>query len=448
MRFKLSFVLGFMLLTVLARAQEDTRVAFSLKECIDYAMLHNQDILNSAIEKEIAETQVGETLSQGLPQVNINAGVNYNFEPQKSLLDVSTFDPTIPAGNEQAVSFQQKYDGNAAVSLSQLIFDGSFFVGLQASKTYKELSTKEYIKTEIDVVEAISKAYYNVLVSEERLILIRTNYSRVDTMLYETSVMLDNGFAERIDVSRLKVQHNNLKVELENTEKLLDLSRDMLKFQMGMPLAHPIELTDELEEVVFEDPSTDGDFNYASRIEYSQLQTNVALANLDLKNNKIKYLPTLYANLSYGYNTQTSDQDLLFKRERWLNYGLVGVSLSIPVFDGFLKSNKIQKNKLEIKQLNNSFEQLENSIDLEIKEASINMQTSLKQMQAQKENMELAEEIYDVTSIKYKEGVGSNLEVVEAEADYKEAQTNYYNALFNALVAKVELEKAYGQLHK
>ncbi|UII29424.1 TolC family protein [Fulvivirga maritima] len=448
MRFKLSFVLGLMLLTGLARAQEDTRVAFSLEECIDYAMLHNQNILNSAIDKEIADTQVGETLSEGLPQVNINAGANYNFEPQKSLLDVSTFDPSIPQGNEEPISFQQKYDGNVAVSVRQLIFDGSFFVGLQASKTYKELSTKEYIKTEIDVVEAISKAYYNVLVSEERLALIKTNYSRVDTMLYETSVMLENGFAERIDVSRLKVQHNNLKVELENTEKLLDLSRDMLKFQMGMSLAQPIELTDKLEEVVFEDPSTEGDFNYANRIEYSQLQTNVALAHLDLKNNKIQYVPTLYANFNYGYNTQTSDFDLLFKSERWLNYGLLGLSLNIPVFDGFLKSNKIQRNKLEIKQLNNSFEQLENSIDLEIKEASINMETSLKQMQAQKENMELAEEIYDVTSIKFKEGVGSNLEVVEAEADYKEAQTNYYNALYDALVAKVELEKAYGQLHK
>ncbi|UII23529.1 TolC family protein [Fulvivirga ligni] len=448
MRFNLSFILGFLLLAGTLRAQEAVPSTFTLQQCIDYALEHNQDILNKAIDKEIAETQVRETLSEGLPQVSIGAGVNYNFERQKSLLDASTFDPTIPEGQEVVLSFQQKYDGNVALTLRQLIFDGSFFVGLQASKTYKELSSKEFIKSQIDVVEAISKAYYNVLVSEERFALIKTNFSRIDTILYETKIMRENGFAERIDVNRLQVQYNNLKVQVENTEKLLELSRDILKFQMGMPLSNTIELTDKLEEVVFDDPEGNGGFDYAQRIEYSQLQTNMALANLDLKNNKIKYLPTLYANFNYGYNTQTDNSDQLFESDRWLNFGLVGLSLNVPVFDGFLKSNKIQHNKLQIRQLENSFDQLENSIDLEVRQAKINMETSLKQMKAQRENMELAEDIYNVTSIKFKEGVGSNLELVEADADYKEAQTNYYNALYDALIAKVELEKAYGQLLK
>lgn len=449
MKFKISLVLGFVLLTGAAIAQQEGAKGLSLQECVEYALNNNQDVINAAYEKEIAQTQVGETLSRGLPQVNIDAGINYNFEPQKSLLDASTFDPNVPEGQEVEVSFQQKYDGNVALSVRQLIFDGSFFVGLQASKTYKELSTKEHIKTQIDVVEAVSKAYYNVLVTEEQFELLQVNLARLDTLLNETQIMYNNGFAEKIDVSRLKVQHNNLKVQVENTEKLLTINRDLLKFQMGMPITETIALTDQLEEVVLTEPTLDSEgFNYTERIEYSQLQTNMALANLDLKNNKVQYIPTLYANFNYGYNTQTSESSQLFETNRWLNFGTAGLSLNIPVFDGFLKSNRIQKNKIQIRQIEKSFEQMENSIDLQINQAKINMANSLEQMKAQRENMELAEEIYNVTKIKYQEGVGSNFEVVEADADYKEAQTNYYNALYDALVAKVELEKAYGTLLK
>ncbi|MEP2770883.1 MAG: TolC family protein [Fulvivirga sp.] len=445
MRLKIIASFAFCIVALNAMAQEQNQIAFSLEEAIDYALKNNTNIINKEYEKEIAETQVGETLSQGLPQVNASANLNYNFEPQKSLLDLSTFDPNVPEGTEQPVSFQQKYDGNISVSLSQLIFDGSFFVGLEASRTFKELSTKEHIKTQIDVTEAVSKAYYNVLVTRERLQLLEVNLSRIDTLLDETQTMYENGFAEKIDVNRLKVQYNNLNVQVKNTRQLLEVSEDMLLFQMGMPVNNTIELTDKLEEVTFE-PVDDAAFNYSQRIEYSQLQTNLALTNLDMKNNKVKYMPTLYANANYGYNTQTGESSQWFKSDRWLNYGLIGATLSVPIFDGFLKSNKIQKNKLQIKQIERSFDQLENSIDLEIRQAKVNMDNSIEDMAAQKENMQLAEEIYSVTKIKYQEGVGSNLEVVEADADYKEAQTNYYNALFNALIAKVELEKAYGKL--
>lgn len=443
-------IIGSLILTVIAcqlYAQDTEKVSYTLQECIDYALTNNSEVVNAAYEKEIADTQIGETLSQGLPQVNASANVNYNFEPQKSLIDISTFDPTIPEGTEQEVSFQQRYDGNINLSASQLIFDGSFFVGLQASRTYKELSTKQHIKTQIDVVEAVSKAYYNALVTQERFDLLKVNFNRLDSLLNDTKVMYENGFAEKIDVSRLKVQYNNLKVQVEHIEELQQLSRDLLKFQMGMPISKNLELTDKLDEVEFENIVED-DFNYSERIEYSQLQTNLSLVNLDMKNNKVKYIPTLYANFAYGYNTQTSESSKLFQSNRWLNFGYVGASLSIPIFDGFLKSNKIQKNKLQAKQLMESFDQLENSIDLQIQQSKTNMTNAMDNMRAQKENMELAEEIYNVTKIKYQEGVGSNLEVVEADADYKEAQTNYYNALYEALVAKVELEKAYGKLLK
>lgn len=436
-----------LLLTSGAIAQQSGQKSYTLQECIDYALENNAEIVNANYEKEIAETQIGETLSQGLPQVNATANLNYNFEPQKSIIDISTFDPSVPEGTEQQVSFQQKYDGNISISAKQLLFDGSFFVGLQASRTYKELSTKQHIKTQIDVVEAVSKAYYNALVTQERLALVEVNFNRIDSLLRDTQAMYDNGFVEKIDVSRLKVQYNNVKVQLDQIDELNKLSTDLLKFQMGMPISMEIELEDKLEEVTF-DTISKSDFDYTERIEYSQLQTNLSLVNLDMKNNRVKYIPTLYANLAYGYNTAAASSSDWFNGSRWLNFGYLGATLSMPIFDGFLKSNKIQKNKIQAKQIMTSFEQLENAIDLEVSQAKINMENAVDNMVAQKENMELAEEIYNVTKLKYQEGVGSNLEVIEADADFKESQTNYYNALFDALIAKVELEKAYGQLLK
>ncbi|QSE96959.1 TolC family protein [Fulvivirga lutea] len=426
------------------RAQDN---GYTLQECIDYALTNNQNAKNAEFEKDIADAQVRETVARGLPQVNINSGLNYNYELQKSLLPATIFDPNANEGDEVQFAFGQAYDGNIALSARQLLFDGSFFVGLQAAKTYKELSTKDHIKTQIDVIEAVSKAYYNVLVNEERYELLEVNLGRLDTLLTETQAMYESGFAEKIDVSRIKVQHNNLKVQIDNTKQLLDLSRDLLKFQMGMKLTEQITLSDKLEEVEFT-VIDKTEFDYNNRIEYSQLQTNLALVNLDMKNNRVQYLPALYANFSYGYNTQTGESNELFDGDRWLNFGTLGVTLSMPIFDGFLKSNRIQKNRIQAKQIEQSFDMLENSIDLEIRQAKIKLETAIDNMVAQKENTELAEEIYDVAKIKYQEGVGSNIEVTNADADYKEAQTNYYDALYSALVAKVELEKAYGQLNK
>jgi outer membrane protein TolC len=428
---------------------ESVTNSFNLEQCVQYALEHNQLVLNKALDKEIAETQVGETLSMGLPQVSISGGVNYNYEVQKSLIDASNFDPTVPAGTEAEFAFGQAYDGNLNLQAKQLIFDGSFFVGMQAARTYRELSNKDHIKTKIDVVEAVSKAYYNALITGERLVLVEVNFTRLDTLLRDTEALFINGFVEKIDVSRLKVQFNNLTVERNKLKQFAKISNDLLKFQMGMALAETLEIQDSLDKISFQTvEEAVADFNYSNRIEYSQLQTNMSLTQLDMKNNRVQYIPTLYANFNYGYNTATAESGKLFNSDRWLNYGALGMSLNIPVFDGFLKKNRIQKNKIQVQQIQQSMEMTGNSIDLEIRQSKVNLNSAIENMAAQNENMELAEEVFNVTRIKYEEGVGSNSEVLDADTALKESQTNYYNALFDALIAKIDLQKAYGTLLK
>lgn len=447
MKYKLTLLIC-LLATHLMAQEGEVKTSFSLNEAIEFALANNEQLSITNLEQEIADAQVGEIRSQGLPQVNINSALNYNYEVQKVLLDASNFDPSVPAGTEVEFAFGQAYDGNVALGVSQLIFDGSYFVGLQAARTFRELSTKEHIKTKIDIISAVTTAYYNVLINEEREALLAKNFERLDTLLYETQKMYENGFAEKIDVDRIRVSYNNVKVERTRFRKFNELSAKLLKFQMGLPLSQPIVLTDKLADVPLEVPtSPDESIDYNQRIEFSQVVTNQNLARLDLKNNRVQYLPKVYANFNYGYNTATAESNLVFQGDRWLNFGTLGLTVAVPVFDGLYKRYKVQKNLLQIDQLEFQKSMLKKSIDLEVLEARTNLESSLEMLQVQKENMELATTIFEITKKKYQEGVGSNLEVIEADTALKEAQTNYYGALYDSIIAQLELNKALGTLY-
>ncbi|MFZ6665219.1 TolC family protein [Peijinzhouia sedimentorum] len=432
------------LLVLISFAGFGQSASFSLQQSLDYALVNNQNLLNAKIERDISETVVKETLSRGLPQITANGGVSKN-------LIIPQVPFTNPITNEETtIAFQRKYNGNALVNLEQMIFDGSFFVGLEAARTYRQLAEKDQIKTEIDIIEAVTKAYYGVLIAQERLELVDKNFNRLDSLLRETEVLYNNGFAEQIDISRVKVQYNNIRTQRTNLLQFEEMSRYLLQFQMGMPVGTPMELTDNLENLETDLRTTPtAGFNYADRIEYSQLQTNEALAKLDLKNNKVKYIPTVNAFINYGGNMFADNTSDLFRLgTSWIPNSAYGVNISIPIFDGFYKSSLIQRNRLEIKQIENQFALLENNIELELREKRSQLNNSLERLKTEKENMELGMEVFRVTRVKYQEGVGSNLEVVEAETSYKEAETNYYVALYDALIAKVELEKAMGVLKK
>ena len=449
--------------TQFVAAQGDNN--FSLQECIDYALQNNADLKNRALDREIAERQVKQTIADGLPQINGNVDLSYNFKiqttPIPDFISPSVYGvlfqegviPTRDLGDPQIfpAQFGTKYSGSASINLEQMIFNGSYFVGLQAARTFTELSRKDQIKTEIDVIEAVSKAYYGVIVMKERQELISKNYYRLDSLLRDTKALNENGFAEKIDVNRVQVQFNNIKVEFENFDRTLELAKALLKFQMGMPQSESLTLTTYLEDIQFDltSPEPDNEFNYKDRIEYSQLETNKELVELDAKNTRVQYLPRidLYGRLGATSGAQTTS-DLFNFQDNWFELGVVGVRMSVPIFDGFRKSNIIQQKKIQIRQIENSFEQLKNGIDIEVTQSSINYDKAVDNMVAQKENMDLAQEVYDVAKIKYQEGVGSSIEVTNADADYKQAQTNYYDALYSALIAKVELDKAHGKLKK
>ncbi len=464
------FILSILFASAPSFAQENEPKSFTLDQCIEYALENSYDISNARLEEQIAVAKVKETIGIGLPQISRSAGITHNqklarffttYDPNGGFIDLSGV-PGIQPGNVVAAQnfFQLKSAGTASLSLNQIIFNGSYLVGLQAANAYKELSVKTTNQTNEQVIEQVTKAYYSVLVNRERMKLFDSNINRVDSLLITTRAMYENGFAESIDVDRIQVNLNNLITEKSKFEKLQQLSVELLKFKMNYPLGQPMDVVGELNEEIVNVNLDEylRDWDYKSRADYQVLETNWKLQNLNIKNNYAAALPSLSANANLGYSTQSPDIGGLFKTnssisdngaigpDSWYSFSSFGVNLNIPLFSGLQRTYKVQQEKLELKKIENGFKSLEKGIDLEIKQATTNYQNSISALKAQEANMGLAENVARVTKIKYEQGVGSNLEVVDAEASLKETQINYYNALFDAAIAKTDLDKAFGKL--
>ena len=422
--------------------------SLSLDECLQMALSNNENLKNSILEENVSKMTSREYLSVGFPQIQFETGLKYNFEIQKSLIDISKFMPGVPEGTEQEVSFGQKYDGIMDLGINQMIFNGSYFVGLAASKALIELSEKQTVRTKVDIIESVNKAYYVVLNTKERLSLVNSNLDRIESLLNDTEILYENGFVEKLDVDRIKVSFNNLNAEKIKAERLYDLSLSVLKFQIGFPVNEKLSVRGSIEDVILSVNEYDiQSFDYSDRIEHSILNTNKRLKSYDLKNNRSQFLPQIYANLSYGYNTSSSEYDLFFNSNRWKNYGTVGLQVIVPIFDGFNKRSKINRSKIVVQQVENQIKFLERSIDLQINQNYIELKNAIESLNVSKDNLVLANEVYNVSEKKYKEGIGSNLEVLDSNNALKTAQTNYYNAYYQAIISKINLEKTLGILN-
>lgn len=472
MKGKLTLLL--MMMSTWLLAQESAGGQMTLQQCIDYALSNNVNAKNAALDREIANARVKETVGIGLPQISGTVTAQqsptqqrfftqYTAGGQSFFIDDATAAQLgMEDGDVAALEniFALKGNGDANLSINQLVFNGSYFVGLQAAKTYKDLAVKQASQTKEQVILGVTKAFYNVLITQERLELVESNLKRLDTLFRNTTAMQENGFAEKIDVDRLKVQLNNLRVGKQDLESLNDISMKLLKFQMSYPFEQTLIIDGSLEEAALSNAQAPLDsFNYAKRPDYQVMQVNYELQKLNIKNKYAEAIPSLSAFASLGYNTQSPGFGGIFSTEatfegndqigpdKWYGYSTIGLRLSWNLFTGLQRNFQIQQEKLTLEKLENGFESLEQSIDMEIYQSQQNLKNAISKLEVQRESMDLATSIFDITQIKYQEGVGSNLEVVEADNSLKEAQTNYYSALYDAIIAQLELKKALGTLY-
>ena len=419
----------------------------SLSECIDLAIENNENLKNSILEEKISKALSNEYLSIGFPQINFDGGIKYNHEVPKSLLDISRFMPGVPEGTEQEVQFGQAYDGRVDLFVNQMIFNGSYFVGLSAAKELVKLSEKMTERNVIDIHESVSKAYYTTLNTKSRVDLVNSNIDRLDALLKQTKSLYENGFVEKLDLDRIQVSFNNLKSEKIKADRLYDLSLAVLKFQIGISVDKKIELIEEFNEELVTAFTFDlNEFDYSKRIEYSILQTDKNLKFYELKNNRTQYLPQVYANYNYGYNTSASQSNIFFESDRWKKFGTFGLQVIVPIFDGFLKRSRINQSKYKIEQVENQMLFLERSINLQINQSLAAYQNSKESLKIASENLVLAQDVYFASEKKYAQGVGSNLELIDSNNSLKIAQNQYYNSLYESIISIIDIKKTLGIL--
>jgi outer membrane protein len=446
---------SFAFITILAlevSAQADS--SYTLKHCIDYALLNASKMKNAKLDEYIAEAKVGEIKADGLPQIKASAGISDN--PTLKRMFLRGDNDFVKLKNTQADPdqvyaiqnlFQLRSAADANITANQLVFSGAYLVGLKASKVYLELSSRSLEKTRLEVIEAVKKAFYLTLINRERLNLLQNNIIRLDSLFAETKAMQQNGFAEKIDVDRIEVSYNNLVTEKQKFDNLYALSFLLLKYQMGMPVNQPLSLKGNISEIKAESVAiiTGQNMDYSRRVEYSLLQIQKKGDLLQLKRVRAGYLPTVSVFGTLGTMTMHYKVTELFSTRSYA-YNMYGINLNMPLFEGFKKSYQAKQAKLTITKTENSLYDLKNSIDLQVQQNELSLKNYQKTLEAQKRNLELSTEVSRISKIKYQEGVGSNIEVITAENALKESQTNYYNALYDLLVANVDYQKSLGTL--
>jgi outer membrane protein TolC len=335
---------------------------------------------------------------------------------------------------------------------SQVLFDASFFSGLRAASVYEELMEKNINRSKIETAHNVTKAYYAVLVNEKQLAYLDVNLARLDSVYLETKARLASGLTRQIEVDRTEVSYNNLKEERARVVRVVQLSKALLKFQMNLPSDTTVVLTDQLNETLLANITQlpEGNkINYSTRIEYSIIQTQAFLNRVDTRTARASRYPKLSAIAAYGYSTGATNMgDIFTQSDRWFNYSYVGLRLQVPIFNGLSAYYRVQQKKLEEERTENNRKQLEHTIDVQIEESIINLNNSIESVKTQKRNLDLAEKNLKVLEAEFEQGLSMSLDVTVSEAALKEAQTNYYNALYNALLAKADYERATGVLYK
>jgi len=427
-------------------ARDTGNYSFSLQQAIDFALKNQTQMVNAGYDEQAARQKVKETVGIGLPQISGSFDVKDFLELPTSVIPAQAFNPYASPDEFMAVQFGTQYNATAGVDASQLVFSSEYLIGLQATKTFLELTRKATQRTKIDLTVTVTKAYYSVLLNDERMKLIEANITRLKKLMDDTKAFNANGFVEKIDLDRVTVAYNNLEVEKEKISRLMELGNNLLKFQMGMDQLAKLALTDKLADVKINPDATAEKFDYGKRVEYSLMQTQRDISRLQLKRYRMGYLPTVAIYGSASANAYRNKFDIFNTSKGWYPMLVVGARVGVTLFDGFQNQHRIQQSKLDILKAENNLKMVQQSIDLEVTGAKANLQNASVSLDIQKKNIELAEGIYKSAKLKYEAGVGSNLEVMSAETGLKEAQTNYFSALYDALILKVDYDKANGNI--
>ncbi|MFT5056925.1 MAG: outer membrane protein [Pseudoalteromonas distincta] len=417
-------------------------LSLSLDQALKMALQKNTTMLNAALDIDYAETQVNEIKAQGLPQVSGSADYSHTFKIPTQIIPG---DFVGQPGTTVAAQFGVPFNVNVGVGASQLLFDGTFFLGLKAASEFVNISKLSASASEIDIKEGVTKAYYMALISQQNIGQLSTSLANIKKLQSETEQLYKAGFAEKLDLDRLTLSVSNLEININKLQNQAKLAKQLLLNTIGVDVNQELTLTSKIPG----EPTSDSYaavFNPDNRIEIKLIDQQQELNQLNLKRYKMGYFPSLYGNFSYGSSTFASDGKFGELGDDWYGNGRYAVSLNVPIFDGLYKKAKMDQAKIDIKKTENTKQQALLGMNLQVSQAKTNYLNAIKTIELQKKSQDLAESIFNTTKIKFKEGIGSSFEMINAESELTQANTNYLNALYELNVARIDLNKALGIL--
>ena len=474
MRYKAKTILATLFASILAGLTVNSQqqnaqpqvYEITAKDAVDIAFKNVVALKNAKLDYRISEARNKEITGLALPQVSgALQGNHYLSLPQIQFPDateLAIYDVLKREGVKDAsgnpitkdgefairnFSFFTPWNVSGGVSVNQLLFEPQVFVGLQARQTLLESSGLQIKVIEDSLKATVYKSYYAVLISQKQLLFLQETLSRLEKLASDQNQMFKNGFIERLDIDKTTVNLNNTRTMELQLRTGVKIGLAVLKMNLGLHQSDSLVLKDVLTPDYIKEGILEENFKYEDRNEIKLLNTAVKLQGYDIRRYKLSYYPTVAA----FYNFQRNGQRRAAENGQsqpwfWYSTNMIGLNVSVPIFDGFQKKNKIRQSQFTLEKVQNTLDQARKGIDLEKTIAKNTLTSAILTMDSQEKNMELAQSVYNTVKKKYEQGVGSSFEILQADTDFQQAQSNYFKALYDAIVAKISYQKALGKL--
>ncbi|AIG31127.1 transporter [Flavobacterium psychrophilum] len=433
----------FLFASILQAQEKKQSYSFTLQQAIAHATQNNYSAINASRDIEVAKEKKWETTTIGLPQINGTVSYLNNLQYTKQGVTGGGAFGGAP-GSVSTIAFGTKHSANAGVTLSQLIFDGSYLVGLQSAKVYLKISENAKLKTNQEVKEIVINSYGNVLLADESISIFEKNKVILEKTLSDTKQIFKNGLIEEENVEQLQITLASVNSALANVKRQKTIALNMLKLILGINLDNELILTEKLEDLTQKNVDLlllQEEFKATNNIDYQIGENLQESKRLLLKYEKSKELPSLGAALNYGYNAFENKFDFFSKDQKWNNFANLGVSLHVPIFSSLGTSAKKQQAKIALEQATTKLTETEQKLKLQFEKARSDYEFTIEELATNKNNLKLAERIETKQQIKFKEGLSTSFNLSEAQRQLYTAQQTYLQSMVDVINKRASLEK-------
>jgi outer membrane protein len=423
---------------ILTAQDNETELRLSLKEAQEYALHYNKMVKSAKFTVEASKKDIWTTISSGLPQVSAGANFTDNFKLGVFVLTMNDVPATIIMGTT--------YNIPVALQASMPLFSANYYIGIETSKLARKMAESNLQSTEIDTRQAVTSAYYLILISEESLRILKENLSNLRETLKSTRAMYHSGLAESTDVDQMASNVTMMENSFSNLQNTIEMNYNLLRFQLGVKSETRIILTENIDDLVRDinvDEVLAQNFNPVTNIQYDLVDKQEKMSALELRSQKAMALPSL----SGVYSTSTTGMAMKMSELKWYPSSFLGFNLSVPIFASGQRYSGIQKAKINLEKARNTKEMVSDQLQMQDQQLRYNLQNANIQYKSQKGNVDVSKRVYASMENKYKQGMASSLDLIESNGLFLQAESNYISSLLNLLQTKLSLDKLLNNLN-